>query len=712
MSPHPTVYNRTLPVLLTVSLLTLFTISCSMKSATTVSSPDHRLSLTFSLSGEGHPQYSLRHNGTTVIDTSALGFAFRNQPPLLSGLQVVSTAITSYNERWQPVWGEQREIHSNYKELLVKLEETEAPGRTFRIRFRLFDDGLGFRYEFPAQEALGDSVHIMNEHTRFRLTGDHTAWWIPADYDSYEYNYQTTKVSGIDASRWASENERVDRQIDNFRAVNTPVTMKTGGGLYLSFHEADLTDYAGMTLAVRDDLTLESELVPWPDGVKVRTAAPFHTPWRTVQVAESPAGLRASSLLLNLNEPSKLDDTSWIEPMKYTGIWWEMHIGKTGWGMQRAVEGSFGNTQETPHGATTENAKRYIDFNARAGIRGLLIEGWNTGWEYWGADTVGFFDFTTPYPDFDLREVVRYADARGVALIGHHETSGQAAHYESRLEEAFKLYNTLGIHAVKTGYAGGIVPKGQYHHGQYMVRHYRTVLETAARYQIALNAHEPIKPTGIRRTWPNMMTREGVRGMEYNAWSEGTPPEHTTILPFTRGLGGPIDYTPGIFDILFDEYRDKEQVHATLANQLALYVVLYSPMQMAADLPENYLRNGGGFHPMFEFIREVPVNWDESVYLESAIGDYVSVARKDRDSDRWFLGAVTDEQARTLSVTLDFLDNGRSYTATLYRDGPRAHWQSNPTSWEIKERGVTAGTVLELPLAPGGGAAVSFKPAE
>ncbi|MDZ7682454.1 MAG: glycoside hydrolase family 97 protein [Fodinibius sp.] len=577
------------------------------------------------------------------------------------------------------------------------------------LRFRVFDDGIGFRFEFPEQESMADSLFIMNEQTEFALTGDHRTWWIPADYDSYEYNYKQSKVSEVDASEFASENERVDRQIDNFQAVNTPVTMQTEGGLYLSFHEANLTNYAGMTLGITDDLKLVSELVPWADGTKVKTEAPFSTPWRTIQVGEQPGDLAESFILQNLNEPNKLEDTSWIEPLKYTGIWWEMHIGKTSWNYSERAEDSYGQQGGTQHGATTENAKRYIDFNNRADIKGMLVEGWNTGWEFWGTDSVGFFDFTTPYPDFNLREVASYAQENDVALIGHHETSGQAAHYQTRLDAAFNLYQDVGVHHVKTGYAGGVIPKGEYHHGQFMVRHYRRVVEKAAEYQIGINAHEPIKATGLRRTYPNMMTREGVRGMEYNAWSEGMPPQHTTILPFTRVLGGPIDYTPGIFDITFDEYREQEQVHSTLANQLALYVVLYSPMQMAADLPENYLTDNGDFHPMFEFIRDVAVDWDESKILNAEIGDYVVTTRKAKGSDSWFLGAITDENERTVDVSLNFLDEGQTYEATIYRDGENAHWENNPTDYEIETREVNSSDSLKLWLAPGGGTAISFE---
>jgi len=683
--------------------------SCTMDNTTRIQSPDARITLDFSLSESGTPRYTVSRAGEMVIDTSSLGFSFRDQPDLRDEMELVNGRTRSHNETWQPVWGQQDEIVNRYNELLVVLRERETPNRRMNLRFRIYDDGFGFRYEFPEQPGM-DSVNIMREYTRFNLPEDHTAWWIPADYDSYEYVYETTMVSEIDASKYKEENQRPDRQIDNFNAANTPVALKTDAGLYLSIHEADLTDYAGMTVAVREDHNFESELVPWADGVKVKTAAPFVTPWRTVQIGASPGDLIESNLIVNLNEPRQVEDVSWIEPMKYTGIWWEMHIGKTSWNIGELAEGSYGEIgAESNHGATTENAKRYIDFNAESGIRGMLVEGWNTGWEFWGTDTVGFFDFTTPYPDFDLEEVAGYARENGVALIGHHETSGQAAHYETRLDTAFALYRSLGIHAVKTGYAGAIVPKGEYHHGQYMVRHHQKVVETAARYRIMVNAHEPVKPTGKRRTWPNFMTREGVRGMEYNAWSEGNPPEHTTILPFTRVLGGPVDYTPGIFDIQFDEYRDEEQVHSTLANQLALYVVLYSPMQMAADLPVNY-QSDGELHPAFQFIREVAVDWEETRMLNAEIGDFVTIARKAKGSDDWFVGSVTDENEREVEIPLDFLDEDATYEATIYRDGQDAGWDSNPTSYEIETREVDYSTVLTLYLAPGGGAAISLKP--
>lgn len=694
---------------LSLLFLSILFIGCGSRQ-TKVTSPDSSLSLSFSLSDNGRAQYATSLDGNPIIEKSGLGFEFKNQPALLEGLEITDTESRSVDESWTPVWGEQKEIQNHYNELLISLRESETPNRKIDVRFRLYDDGFAFRYEIPGQENMSDSLFIMNERTEFTLTGDHTAWWIPADYDSYEYVYKQTKVSEVDASEFKSENERPDRQIDNFHAVNTPVTMKTADGHYLSFHEADLTDYAGMTLGITDDLKLNSELVPWADGIKVKTKAPFKSPWRTVQVGDTPGALAESFILENLNDPNKLDDTSWIEPLKYTGIWWEMHVGKTRWDIGEAAENSYGQMGGIEHGATTENAKEYIDFNKRAGIKGFLIEGWNTGWGYWGTDSLGFFDFTTPYPDFDLEEVARYAEENNIALIGHHETSGQAAHYQTRLDTAFSLYQSLGVHHVKTGYAGGIIPEGEFHHGQFMVRHYQTVVEKAAEHQIGVNAHEPIKATGKRRTYPNMMAREGVRGMEYNAWSEGNPPEHTTILPFTRVLGGPIDYTPGIFDITFNKYREKEQVHSTLANQLALYVVLYSPLQMAADMPSNYVTEDGDFHPMFQFIRDVAVDWDKSKIIDAEIGDYVVTARKEKNSDNWFLGAVTDENERTVLVPLDFLDEGKSYKATIYRDGENAHWKENPTAYKIETKEVSKDSTLELWLAPGGGTAISFEP--
>jgi alpha-glucosidase len=636
----------------------------------TVESPDSRLVVGFTLIG-GVPHYQATYNDADVIFLSPMGFTFRRAQPMKTGFEVVDTATRTFDETWTPVWGQRSEIRNHYNELVIRLQEENEPHRRLNIIFRVFNDGLGFRYEFPAQDGLKD-FEIMTEESDFRFPADHTVWWTPVDFDSYEHLYTRSPLSKVSA-------------------VNTPVTMKTADGLYLCLHEAALTDYAGMTLARADApvLGLKSSLVPWPDGSKVKGSTPFKTPWRTIQIATWPGGLVESDLILNLNDPCSIDDTSWIKPMKYIGIWWGMHIDKYTW--------HIGDR----HGATTENAKRYIDFAARHGIQGVLIEGWNTGWDRWGHK--GAYDFITPYPDFDLPAVAAYARSKGVTLIGHHETGGDVPSYEERLDEAFALYRDLGIPAVKTGYAGAIFPRGYHHHGQWMVRHYRMVVEKAADYGLMLDVHEPIKDTGISRTYPNMMTREGVRGTEYNAWETGNPPEHMTILPFTRMVAGPLDYTAGIFDITFDKYKPHNRVHSTLANQLALLVVLYGPLQMAADLIENY--EG---HPAFTFVEDLPVDWDETRVLNGEIGDFVTIAR--RSGAEWFIGSVTDEEARVVTVDLRFLEPGRSYTARIYADATDAHFENNPTAYEIRELQVAKDTILSLELAPGGGQAIAIVP--
>lgn len=663
-----------------------------------ITSPNNDINVEFILeSGRIYYQVSFEQN--IIIKKSALGFELKNSAPLLDNLKIWDSSKHYFKEKWNAVWGTEDSILNEYNELQVKLKESTEEGRKVNIIFRVFNDGIGFRYKFPEQENMGDLI-IMDELTEFNLTGNHTCWWIPGDFDSYEYLYNTTKFTEIDHTPY-NYDTRHDRNHPNDKAVNSPITMETEDGVFLSFHEANLTDYAGMTIETKDNFEMEVDLVPWADGTKVKTSVPFNTPWRTIQITKKATDLISSNIIVNLNEPNKLDDVSWIEPMKYIGVWWEMHIGKSSWSMN-SVEDSWANSSKF-HGANTENTKRYIDFAAQNNIQGILVEGWNTGWEYWGTDTIGFFDFVTPYADFDLEAVVDYAKSKGVEIIGHHETSGQAANYEVHLENAFKLYNRLGIRGVKTGYAGQIVPKGEFHHGQYMVRHYRKVLETAAKYRIMINAHEPIKDTGLRRTFPNMMTREGVRGMEYNAWSEGNNPEHTTILPFTRMLSGPIDYTPGIFDIKFDEYKVNERVYTTLAKQLALYVVIYSPMQMAADLPENYIGNSA-----FDFINAVPADWDESVYLNSKIGDYVTIAR--RKGKNWYLGSITDEHKRSLSVDLSFLGKDKKYNAQIFKDGSDADWENNPTEFEVVNEVVSGNEILNIELAEGGGQAIIFKP--
>ncbi len=636
-----------------------------------VSSPDGRIEAVLALTA-GRPTYSISYDSQPVIQPSTLGFRFKDDAPLTGGFTIDGVERSLVDETWSPVWGSASEVRNHCNELAVRLKEEGGSERVMTVVFRVFDDGVGFRYVLPEQPGLG-AFDIVSEETTFRLAGDHTVWWNRDDYDSYEYLFRETPLSAVEGA-------------------NTPVTFATSDGLYLSIHEANLTDYAGMTLVPEEGVpnSLAAELVPWPDGVtRVIGGTPLVTPWRTVQIGERPGDLVESHLIQNLNEPCVIEDTSWIRPMKYAGIWWSLHIGKESW-----HEGAT-------HGATTENARRYIDFAAEHGLDAVLIEGWNTGWDRWGAR--GAFDYVTPYDDFDLEEVVRYGREKGVAIIGHHETGGDAADYETRVDEAFDFYSRVGVDAVKTGYAGGIYPRGQHHHGQWMVFHYRKILERAAEKRIMLDVHEPIKPTGISRTYPNMMTREGVRGMEYNAWSEGNPPEHTTILPFTRMLAGPLDYTPGIFDLTFDKYKPDNRVHTTMAKQLALYVVLLSPLQMAPDLPENY--EG---HPAFEFIERVPCTWDETRVLDAAIGDYAVIARR-RGRD-WFVGAITDERARTLEVPLGFLEAGSKYSARVFRDAAGAHWETNPTAIDVVTFGVSAGEPVVLDLAAGGGQAMWLSP--
>ncbi len=656
-----------------------------------VSSPDGRIQVTFVLEG-GVPYYAVSHSGEDVIKPSKLGFIFKDAEPLNQNLTVVESKLDSLDETWTQPWGEVEEIRNHYNELRVSLEETTEAHRKMTVVFRVYDDGLGFRYELPEQDNLSD-FQIMDEETEFVLAGNHQAWWVPAYRDNrYEYLHTQSPVSFLS---------------EDLQAVHTPLTMETADGLFLSIHEANLTDYASMTLAGSDNNTLLCDLVPWSDGVKVKASTPHQTPWRTIQIAENAGDLITSYLILNLNEPNKLEDVSWVKPGKYVGIWWGMHIDKYTW------------SSGAKHGATTENAKRYIDFAAKYGFPGVLVEGWNLGWDGDWTKYGKRFDFTTPYEDFAIEELSAYAAAKGVALVGHHETGAAVVNYEQQLEDAFAFYRDLGINTVKTGYVGwgqGIKRRNEkgnlvgleWHHGQYMVRHYRKVVETAARYQIMLDVHEPIKDTGIRRTYPNMMTREGARGQEYNAWDVegGNPPEHTTILPFTRMLAGPFDFTPGIFDLFFEEYRPNNRVNTTLAKQLALYVVIYSPLHMAADLPENY--EG---HPAFQFIVDVPVDWQDTKVLHAEIGDCVTIARQDRNSEDWYIGSITDERERTLETPLTFLEAGKEYVAEIYADAADADWESNPSSIDIYEALVDSNTVLNLRLTPGGGQAIRIRPA-
>lgn len=693
--------------------------------AQNLSSPNGKLSLTFKLSTAGEPLYQLSYNGQPVIKESKLGLELTGQPALRQSFQVVDTKNAAANETWSPVWGEVKTIRNNYQELAVTLQQSVAVDandatkkltRKIVVRFRLFDDGLGLRYEFPVQDEL-KYFTVADEKTEFNLTGDHRAFWIPGDYDSQEYAYNTTPLSAVNATKGKYVNEIAVKSVFAENAVQTPLMMKSADALYLNIHEAALINYPAMYLMVdRQTFGLTTHLAPNAVGSAAFLQTPARTPWRTVLVSDNAPAMLASKTILNLNEPTKIADTSWIKPQKMIGVWWEMHIGKASWNYSDAnniilAEADWKALKPNGrHGANTANVKRYIDFAAKNGIDGVLVEGWNVGWEDWfGNWKEEVFDFVTPYPDFDVAELRRYAAARKVKLIMHHETSGAASNYERRLDDAFRFMKANGYDAVKTGYVGRIIPRGESHDGQAMVNHYTHVVEKAAHYKVMVDSHESVRPTGLTRTYPNWLASEAARGNEFNAWSVGNPPEHETILPFTRLMGGPMDYTPGIFEIKMSHYdpNKKEQVHTTLAKQLALYVTMYSPLQMAADLPENYEKRLDAF----QFIRDVAVDWDDTKILEAEPGDYLTIARQAKGKNEWFMGAITDENARTAQATLNFLPAGKQYVATVYADAPDAAWDKNPMAYEIKRYVVNQKTVLKLALANGGGAAVSLKPA-
>ena len=686
---------------LSILIVTVLFSSCTKKQAQkiVVASPDSSIEIQFILSEKGEPTYWVNYKKDKVIKPSTLGFNLKELPSLMEGFEIVNSTTRNFNETWQMPWGEQIDVVNNYNELKVELQESSKLERKLNIIFRVFNDGIGFRYEFPEQENLS-KVFITDENTQFNLTGDHKVWWTPGDWDIYEHLFNTTKFSKIDALSKANHPNLGQTYIPE-NAVNTPVTMKTASGLHLSFHEAALVDYADMTLKVdTTNFTMISGLVGSANNdYKVVRTVPFETPWRTIQIAEKAGDLIESKLIVNLNAPNKLGDvSSWVKPTKYTGIWWEMHLGKSSWDMA-----------SEKHGATTKNAKAFIDFSAKNNIGAVLVEGWNTGWEHWIGfeDREGVFDFVTPYTDYDLKEVVRYGKEKGVEIIMHHETSAATQTYEKQQDTAYALMQSLGIHAVKTGYVGKILPKGEYHHGQYMVNQYNNAVIKAAKYQVAINAHEPIKDTGLRRTYPNTISREGLRGQEFNAWATdgGNPAEHLPIVAFTRMLAGPIDYTPGIFDIKFDKWKAENQVNTTIAQQLALYVVIYSPIQMAADLIENYEGN-----PAFQFIKDVGVDWQQTKVLNGEVGDFVTIARKERASEKWFVGGITDGNAREMVLDFSFLSPETAYEAIIYEDGIDADWDKNPTSVNIKKQEITNKSILKMKLAPGGGFAISLKP--
>ena len=708
------IMNRILNLLLAFTL-SLFLNGCNTEMddfTTIIQSPSGNISLDFILDKDGAPSYVIQHKGTTVIDTSVMGFEIKDQEPLGSGMSIIGSTINTFNETWEMPWGEQRSVVNHYNEMIISLVENNSPNRKMNIYFKAYDDGIGFRYEFLDQKGV-DEIIIIDENTQFQLMGDHTCWWIPGDWDSYEHLYTESKFSEINAIAKRNHPNLAQTYIPN-NAVNTPVTMRTIDGLYLSFHEANLTDYAGMTLEVdTSSLTMRSRLVSSDvNGYSVKRSLPFKTPWRTIQIGEKATDLIESKLIVNLNEPNKLGDVSWFTPMKYNGIWWEMHIGKSTWDYANSSDMSSisieGVEPSGKHGATTENAKRYIDFAAANGLKGVLVEGWNTGWEHWIGfdDREGVFDFVTSYPDYDLDKVVAYAQNKGVQIIMHHETSAAPRTYELQMDTAYALMKKLGIHVAKTGYVGPIIPKGEYHHGQWMVNHYRKVIETAAKYQVAIDAHEPIKATGLRRTYPNAISREGLRGQEFNAWAieGGNPPSHIPTVAFTRMLAGPIDFTPGVFDIKIKS-KPKNQVKTTLAQQLALYVVIYSPIQMACDLPENYEGN-----PAMQFIRDVGVDWEQSLILNGEVGEFVTIARKEKGMDNWFLGSITNEESRKIEISFDFLDDGKTYKALIYKDGTDAHWDKNPQSFDIESTEIKKDDKRTFRLAEGGGLAISLIP--
>ena len=692
------------------TLFLLWALATYTINAQSVLSPSKAIQLDFKLDDKGKPSYSVAYKKKPIVFQSNLGIKLKDSNDLASNFIIDSIGNNSVNETWQPVLGEQSNIKNNYNEMIVVLSQSST-SKKLTIVFRIFDEGVAFRYEFPKQDKLNYFV-ISDEVSEFNLTGNHKVFWLPGDFDTNEYNYEETRISEINTDNVNRNNGIGFKAITNKFAVQTPLMMKSTDGIYLNIFEAAVVNYPVMQLDVNvNNYSFKSSLAPNALGDKVYLQTPCVSPWRTIMVSDDARDIVGSKMILNLNEPSKIEDTSWIKPMKYVGIWWEMHIGKSTWdyaGSQNAQNN--GELKPTgKHGATTANTKRYIDFAAKHGFDGVLVEGWNMGWEDWfGNWKENVFDFTTPYPDFDLKEVNDYAKSKGIKMIMHHETSASVANYERYLDRALNLMKDYGYTAAKTGYVGKIIPRGEFHDGQTMVNHYNFVAQRFADYKMMVNSHESSRPTGYHRTYPNYIAAEAARGTEFNAWSIGNTVNHETILPFTRLLGGPMDYTPGIFECKMSAYdkTKKEQLHSTLAKQLALYVTMYSPLQMAADLPENYEKHLDAF----QFIKEVPVDWQESKYLEAEPGDYLTVARKDKNSDNWFLGAITDENARVTELKLDFLSSQKKYQATIYQDGADADWQNNPKSYTIKTIQVTSKSKIKLYLAKGGGTAITFKP--
>ena len=695
---------------LTCFLLVLFMSRAAM--AESITSPNGQLQLNFSVNSQGEPVYELFYKGKAVIKPSKLGLELKNDPGLMNGFTLADTQTSTFDETWEPVWGEVKQIRNHYNEMAVTLDQ-KAQDRNIIIRFRLFDDGLGFRYEFPLQKNLNYFV-IKEERTQFAMTGDHKAFWIPGDYDTQEYDFTESKLSEIRGLMKSAITGNASQTQFSPTGVQTSLQMKTAYGLYINLHEAALVDYSCMHLNLDDkNLIFESWLTPDAVGDKGYMQAPCKSPWRTVIVSDDARDILASKLTLNLNEPCAYEDVSWIKPVKYVGVWWEMIAGKSTWAYTddlpsvKLGETDYSKTKPNGrHGANNENVKRYIDFAAAHGFDQVLVEGWNEGWEDWFGHSKDYvFDFVTPYPDFDVKMLNAYAKSKGVKLMMHHETSSSVRNYERHMDKAYRFMVDNGYNAVKSGYVGDIIPRGEHHYGQWMNNHYLYAVKKAADYKICVNGHEAVRPTGLCRTYPNLIGNESARGTEYEAFG-GSKPFHTTLLPFNRLIGGPMDYTPGIFDTKLDFMGDLPhgQVQTTLAKQLALYVTLYSPLQMAADLVENYEKHMDAF----QFIKDVAVDWDDSEYIEAEPGDYITVARKAKGTDNWFVGGITDENARTAGFTLDFLTPGKRYVATLYADGKDADYKENPTSYQIKKGIVTNKTKISVWEARSGGFALSL----
>ena len=682
-------------------------------------SPNQQFSLTFGLSNKGEPYYALSFKNKTVIENSFLGFdikeIFTNKllPSLKENLAIIEVLKTSYKNTWQPVWGDRKNIIDNHNQLIVKLKQQTSDSIELNIVFRVFDDGVGFRYEFPQQKNLNHFI-VSQEYSQFNLTNNHNAFWIPGDYNTNEYQPNISTLSNVNAVEKSKEaTEIFTRTVISENAVQTPLMLKTNDGLYINLHEAALVNYPAMHLEIdKTEFNLKAHLVPDAVGNKAYLQAPAKTPWRTIIVSDKATDILASTLILNLNEPSAIKNTSWIKPQKMIGVWWEMHVGTGTWDYTTSQEININKNlaNAKPHGkhsANTSNVKKYIDFASKHGIDGILVEGWNVGWEDWfGKWKENVFDFVTPYPDFNVEELKQYAKKKNVKLIMHHETSASVTNYERYLDTALRFMKNNGYDVVKTGYVGYIIPRGEHHDGQFMVNHFNRVAQKMAEHKIMLDAHEPVRPTGMHRTYPNWLACEAARGMEFNAWSVGNNPNHETILPFTRLMGGPMDYTPGIFELNMS-YWDKNKtntIHTTLAKQLALYVVFCSPIQMAADLPESYEKRLDAF----QFIKDVAVDWDESKYLEAEPGEYITIARKAKNKSNWFLGAITNEKARATKISLDFLDANKTYEATIYADAPNTSHKTNADKYVITKIKVTSKSILDVALAAGGGCAISI----